>query len=607
MTEANAAASAAPDVVVPLLGTLVPPSGPELVLVRVEAGEFTMGSDAAADEEPVHRHPMPRGYWIARDPITWAQYLAFCDATGHRRPPAPPWGTPADHPVVAVTLADARAYAAWIGARLPREPEWEKAARGDDGRAYPWGDAQPHDQRANDRGVTWTHPVWGTRARSSTCPIDTPTADIAPCGARHLATLVNEWTDECYEAARYERHGDGDFAPPREDPAAPRVVRGTSYQGPARFARAACRLQWDADASGFNPGFRVVIDDGDARVADVHHGAPCERVVLPLQALWAAQQAAGDGDAAAAIAAAHTALAQLPELALAHRLIAEALAQQGHRAQAVAAWQAYLAACPDNGSAHAAAAAALHVLGRPSLAADALAVVLAEEPGDGKARFNRLVALWTAGRNHEAAASATAMLAAGDNPLVRLLRALSRFELEGGASAALDDLGPYVAANPDDAAARNILGDVLAALGRDDEARTAWTEAIALIDAGLLASPDDSALHARRAYALLALSREREALRHAERATASAQADALAWRSLGRARLASGDHRGALAALDRAQAMEPERIDVAFDRARALAACDRAAAARSTLLRVCAASARLQRLAAADPWLRPLL
>ncbi|MFO0632414.1 MAG: SUMF1/EgtB/PvdO family nonheme iron enzyme [Nannocystaceae bacterium] len=85
MTEANAAASAAPDVVVPLLGTLVPPSGPELVLVRVEAGEFTMGSDAAADEEPVHRHPMPRGYWIARDPITWAQYLAFCERD--RAPP----------------------------------------------------------------------------------------------------------------------------------------------------------------------------------------------------------------------------------------------------------------------------------------------------------------------------------------------------------------------------------------------------------------------------------------------------------------------------------------------------------------------------------------
>ncbi|MFO0632415.1 MAG: hypothetical protein U0168_06160 [Nannocystaceae bacterium] len=80
----------------------------------------------------------------------------------------------------------------------------------------------------------------------------------------------------------------------------------------------------------------------------------------------------------------------------------------------------------------------------------------------------------------------------------------------------------------------------------------------------------------------------------------------LARRGLGRARLASGDHRGALAALDRAQARWAERIDVAFDRARAGPAIG-AAAARSTLLRVCAASARLQQLAAADPWLQPLL
>ncbi|MBX7082077.1 MAG: SUMF1/EgtB/PvdO family nonheme iron enzyme [Nannocystaceae bacterium] len=604
MTEAIAAE---PDVVVPLLGTLVPPAGPELLLVRVDAGEFTMGSDAAPDEQPVHRHAMPRGFWIARDPITWAQYLAFCEATSRRPPPRPRWGTPADHPVVGVTHADARAYAAWIGARLPREPEWEKAARGDDGRAYPWGDAAPHDDRANDRGVTWTHPIFGTEARNGTCAIDTPTADVAPCGARHLATVINEWTDESYEADRHQRHARGDFSPPREDASAPRVVRGTSYEGPAAFARAACRLQWDADASGSHLGFRVVVDDGDVRVADVHRGAPCERVVLPLHSLWRAQQAVAAGDGETALAAAHAALARQPELVLAHQLVAQAHAALGQRAEAVAAWLAYLARCPDNGSAHAVAATSLHVLGRPSLAADALAVTLAQEPGHGKAAFNRLVALWTAGRNHEAAATASAMLERGDNPVVKLLRALSRFELEGGAAAALDDLGPYVAANPDDSAARNILGDVLAALGREHEACAAWTEAIALVDGVLAEAPDDATLHARRAYALLALGREREALVHAERATASDGADALAWRGLGRARLSLGDRSGALAALDRAQAMEPERIDVAFDRARALAACDRAAAARMTLQRVCAASARLQRLAAADAWLRPLL
>ncbi|HPP53845.1 MAG TPA: formylglycine-generating enzyme family protein, partial [Thermoguttaceae bacterium] len=127
-------------------------------MVLIPAGEFLMGTSPEETESlakqygvhPTHfltespqRKVDVEAFAMDRFPVTNAQYKRFVDATGHR-PPLYwegrnfPDGM-ADHPVVWVNWHDADAYARWVGLRLPTEAEWEKAARGTDGRQYPWG------------------------------------------------------------------------------------------------------------------------------------------------------------------------------------------------------------------------------------------------------------------------------------------------------------------------------------------------------------------------------------------------------------------------------------------------------------------------------------
>jgi iron(II)-dependent oxidoreductase len=126
----------------------------DLNFVLIPEGEFTMGSSpstdrqAQPDEKPAHKLIISN-YYIMRYPVTNAQYQQFLDASGHRSPLF--WSNghhpegKADHPVVGVSFHDAVAFCKWASEmtgkslRLPTEPEWEKAARGEDGRLYPWG------------------------------------------------------------------------------------------------------------------------------------------------------------------------------------------------------------------------------------------------------------------------------------------------------------------------------------------------------------------------------------------------------------------------------------------------------------------------------------
>ena len=100
-------------------------------MVLVPAGEFLFGKDK-------ERVPLP-AFYVDRTEVTNAAYTEFCSATGHALPPDLPRDQPA-LPVVNVSLSDAQAFAAWAGKRLPAASEWEKAARGADGRTYPWGE-----------------------------------------------------------------------------------------------------------------------------------------------------------------------------------------------------------------------------------------------------------------------------------------------------------------------------------------------------------------------------------------------------------------------------------------------------------------------------------
>lgn len=107
----------------------------EKVMVKVPAGEFLYGEDQEKMETAE--------FFIDRAPVTNAEYKKFVDATGHDQPQHFRGGTypegKADHPVVEVNWFSATAYAEWAGKRLPTNEEWEKAARGTDGRTWPWG------------------------------------------------------------------------------------------------------------------------------------------------------------------------------------------------------------------------------------------------------------------------------------------------------------------------------------------------------------------------------------------------------------------------------------------------------------------------------------
>jgi sulfatase modifying factor 1 len=149
-------------------------------MVWVPEGEFLMGDD----RRRVHLD----GYWINKYPVTVEQYLAFCEATGHNRPVKPAWGWRHDHPIVAVSWRDASGYCAWAEVSLPTEAEWEKAARGTDGREFPWGNEWNADkcrcsqtENGDARGTAQVTDFFG---------------DVSPCGARHMAGNVCEWCND---------------------------------------------------------------------------------------------------------------------------------------------------------------------------------------------------------------------------------------------------------------------------------------------------------------------------------------------------------------------------------------------------------------------------
>jgi iron(II)-dependent oxidoreductase len=129
-------------------------------MVLVPAGSFLMGSDKKVDKN-AYAPELPRrkvyldGFEIDKYEVTTVQFLKFVLATD--RPPLVDWQyeggnfqeSMAAHPVMHVSWDDADAYCKWAGKRLPTSAEWEKAARGEDGRLYPWGNQSPGPSRAN--------------------------------------------------------------------------------------------------------------------------------------------------------------------------------------------------------------------------------------------------------------------------------------------------------------------------------------------------------------------------------------------------------------------------------------------------------------------------
>ena len=218
-------------------------------MVRVPAGEFFYGDDRQKVSLPE--------FWIDKTPVTNGEFAHFVQATGYKttaeqtgmgcaniggrwedtqgadwRHPGGP-GTDiqskAHHPVVQVSWKDAAAYATWAGKRLPTEQEWEKAARGVDGREYPWGNKEPTRGLCN----------FGMNEQGTT-PVGkySPQGD-SPCGCVDMAGNIWEWT-----ASEHEDGG--------------RVLRGGGWSHPAEYVRPALRPSHHPDDRYDTDGFRCV-------------------------------------------------------------------------------------------------------------------------------------------------------------------------------------------------------------------------------------------------------------------------------------------------------------------------------------------------------------
>jgi formylglycine-generating enzyme required for sulfatase activity len=248
------------------------PPAPELLtisrpislhLVRIPAGEFQMGSEMARnkhaqeDELPPHPVDVPQ-FHIGRYPVTNRQYQAFVQAAGRQAPRhwkagEIPW--PKDnHPVVMVSWEDAVAFCEWLSRetkqpfRLPNEAEREKAARGTDGRIYPWGDDPPDKERCNfGRYVGDTTTI----GRYS------PQGD-SPYGCADMAGNVWEWCQSLYEPYPYQADNG------REELQAQgrRVLRGGAFIDSEWFVRCAFRFRDDPNMWNNKVGFRVAVAPG---------------------------------------------------------------------------------------------------------------------------------------------------------------------------------------------------------------------------------------------------------------------------------------------------------------------------------------------------------
>ncbi len=257
----------------PETAPVTPPPAVDLTppdMVAVPSGEFLMGSQpdklmwvydrTANDEQPPHPVKVP-SFYIDKKEVTRQDY-ARCVDSGKCKTPQQgegcSWNLPKhdNFPINCVSWGDAAAYCGWAGKRLPTEAEWEKAARGNDGRLYPWG-SQPeascgHAVMSDSTGVgCGKGGAWAVGSKPS---------GASAYGALDMAGNVSEWVDDWYNADQYKA---SEYTHKGPRAGTEKVVRGGSYKDGAEHLRSASRESRDPSLKGpaaVELGFRCAKD-----------------------------------------------------------------------------------------------------------------------------------------------------------------------------------------------------------------------------------------------------------------------------------------------------------------------------------------------------------
>jgi formylglycine-generating enzyme required for sulfatase activity/serine/threonine protein kinase len=235
-------------------------------MIAVPAARFTMGSNLEGkNERPAHPVRLTRAFYIDRTEVTTEAY-AKCIAAGACTPNLvrksasdPGMKSPlcndtgdanfARQPINCVTYEQATAYCRWAGKRLPTEAEWELAARGTDGRAYPWGDTPPTTCRMAIVGGL----DGPCGKRKGTYEVGTTLDGLSPYGAMDMSGNVWEWVADAFETYGKVEATDP-FVPPRGN--ARGVIRGGSWDYSAIVAKTSVRLPMDRGWAQPSIGFR---------------------------------------------------------------------------------------------------------------------------------------------------------------------------------------------------------------------------------------------------------------------------------------------------------------------------------------------------------------
>ena len=211
----------------------------------IPAGPFAAGEEQIVVELP--------SFHLSVTEVTNEQYQRFILATNHAPPSSWPGGKyPAEKaslPVVGVTWHDAQAYCKWANGRLPTELEWEKGARGTDGRVYPWGD-------------TWLDGVCNSSVKIPSTqprPVRDMQKGLSPWGVFQMAGNVAEWCADKYIPTAFDRYKTGKIDPPTG--AGEHVVKGGSWDDGSPEALKACRRNhMPAGDRNLTVGFRIAQD-----------------------------------------------------------------------------------------------------------------------------------------------------------------------------------------------------------------------------------------------------------------------------------------------------------------------------------------------------------